>query len=80
MDKFIKISYKFEVFILCALREKCPNMEYLSDFSRNAGKYGPEKTPYLDTFHAAVVKNLPTLMFARVLNTVIKLSIKNISR
>ena len=21
-------------------------------FSRNAGKYGPEKTPYLDTFHA----------------------------
>ena len=25
-----------------ARREKCPN----------AGKYGPEKTPYLDTFHA----------------------------
>ena len=24
-----------------ALREKCPN----------AGKYGPEKTPYLDTFY-----------------------------
>ena len=21
-------------------------------FSRNTGKYGPEKTPYLDTFHA----------------------------
>ena len=21
-------------------------------FSPNAGKYGPEKTPYLDTFHA----------------------------
>ena len=21
-------------------------------FSLNAGKYGPEKTPYLDTFHA----------------------------
>ena len=21
-------------------------------FSQNAGKYGPEKTPYLDTFHA----------------------------
>ena len=55
-------------------------MEYLSDFSPNAGKYGPEKTPYLDTSHAAVVKSLPTLMFARVLNTVIKLSIKNISR
>ena len=24
-------------------------------FSPNAGKYGPEKTPYLDTFHAVVV-------------------------
>ena len=23
--------------------------EYLFVFSRNAGKYGPEKTPYLDT-------------------------------
>ena len=22
----------------------------------NTGKYGPEKTPYLDTFHAATVK------------------------
>ena len=26
--------------------------EYLSTFSLNAGKYGGEKTPYLDTFHA----------------------------
>ena len=25
---------------------------YLSVFSPNAGKYGAEKTPYLDTFHA----------------------------
>ena len=25
---------------------------YLSIFSPNVGKYGPEKTPYLDTFHA----------------------------
>ena len=25
---------------------------YLSVFSPNAGEYGPEKTPYLDTFHA----------------------------
>ena len=24
--------------------------EYLSVFSPNMGKYGPEKTPYLDTF------------------------------
>ena len=26
---------------------------YLSVFSPNAGKYGPEKFPYLETFHAA---------------------------
>ena len=25
--------------------------EYLSVFSPNVGKYGPEKTPYLGTFH-----------------------------
>ena len=24
---------------------------YFSVFSSNTGKYGPEKTPYLDTFH-----------------------------
>ena len=27
-------------------------MEYLSVFSLNAGKYGPEKTPYLGAIHA----------------------------
>ena len=26
--------------------------KHLSVFSPNAGKYGPEKNPYLDTFHA----------------------------
>ena len=26
--------------------------KYLSSFSPNTGKYGPEKTPYLDTYHA----------------------------
>ena len=25
-------------------------------FSLNAGKYGPEKTPYLDTFHAVPIQ------------------------
>ena len=29
-------------------------MEYLSVFSPNMGKYGPEKTQYLDTFHLSV--------------------------
>ena len=28
------------------------NTKHLSVFSPNAGKYGPEKTPYLDSFHA----------------------------
>ena len=28
---------------------------YLSVFSPNAGKNGPEKTPYLDTFHAVTL-------------------------
>ena len=28
------------------------NTKYFYVFSPNAGKYGPEKTPYLDTFHA----------------------------
>ena len=31
-----------------SLREKCPNSVQIS--SSNAEKYGPEKTPYLDTF------------------------------
>ena len=28
--------------------------EYISVFSSNTGKYGTEKTPYLDTFHAVI--------------------------
>ena len=30
------------------------NTPYLSVFSLNVGKYGPEKTPYLHTFHAVL--------------------------
>ena len=30
------------------------NTSCLSIFSPNAGEYGPEKTPYLDTFHAVL--------------------------
>ena len=38
-------------------REKCANTEFFSGpyfpaFRPNTGKYGPEKVPYLDTFHA----------------------------
>ena len=28
---------------------------YFPVFSPNAGKYGPEKTPYFDTFHAVIM-------------------------
>ena len=38
---------------------------HLSAFSPNPGKYGPEKTPYLGTFHAVI----PSYMFDRTLNT-----------
>ena len=43
------------------LREKCPNMErvfsgpYLPVFGLNTGKYGPDKAPYLDTFHTVIL-------------------------
>ena len=29
---------------------------YFPVFSPNTGKYEPEKTPFLDTFHAVIVK------------------------
>ena len=32
--------------------------EYLSLFSPNAGKFEPEKTPYLDTFHAVPTETI----------------------
>ena len=35
--------------MILSLREKCPNTEL---FNPNTGKYGPEITPYVDTFHA----------------------------
>ena len=41
-------------------------MELISVFSRNTGKYGPEKTPYLDTFHTVyILKNT----FSQIKNT-----------
>ena len=32
--------------------------EYLSIFSPNTGKYGPEKIPYLDTFDAVYLTSI----------------------
>ena len=50
-----------------SLREKCLNTEFFLVriflfFSPNKGNYGPEKTPYLDTFHA-VLTFLPVTIF-----------------
>ena len=42
-----KVDHPIKAVFIVTLRKKCP---YL--FSPNAGKYGPGKTPYLDTFHA----------------------------
>ena len=54
---------KLSFCIIClALREKCPNSKYADIsglyfpvFSPNTEKYGPEITPYLDTFHAGCI-------------------------
>ena len=36
------------------IRTEYGEIRHLSVFSPSAGKYGPEKTPYLDTFHAVL--------------------------
>ena len=39
---------------MSTLREKCPGVfsgPYFPIYGLNTGKYGPEKTPYLNTFH-----------------------------
>ena len=41
---------------------------YLSVFSPNARKYGPEITPYLDTFHAVCYFNYSTITFITKVN------------
>ena len=33
------------------------DLEYML-IKRNTGKYGPEKTPYLDTFHVVSIRNI----------------------
>ena len=38
--------------IRLSLREKCPNTELFLVRVQSTGKYGPKKTPYLDTFQA----------------------------
>ena len=45
---------------------------YFPVFSPNIGIYGPEKTPYLDTFHLAWLERYIQLSFKRVYKPKIK--------
>ena len=45
---------------------------YVSVFSPNAEKYGPEKTPYFDTFHAVDVFKI-LVAFLKSSKTLLKL-------
>ena len=49
--KSVQIRSNF-LFVFSRIRTECG--AYLSVFSPNTGNYGPEITPYLDTFHAVV--------------------------
>ena len=54
------------------MHEKCPNTELFrvrifTEFSPDTGKCGPERTPYLDNFHA--VKILPHYQNSRFFRT-----------
>ena len=61
---FTKHSLPWTYSLFQSLREKCPFTEFFlvciflhSDWIRpNVGKYGPEKAPYLDIFHAVIVQ------------------------
>ena len=53
-------SYFWSVF-------SCIGTEYGDLFSPNTGKYGPEITAYLDTFHAAIVYQDDTSSFEELL-------------
>ena len=46
---------KYRVFLVRIIMYSDWIRRLISVFSPNTGKYGPEKTPYLDTFHAVYV-------------------------
>ena len=66
----------FQVIIIqsrfgCSEEKLCLNIDtpYLSVFSPNAGKYRPEETPYMDTFHAVMCRRLlPNKLLNKVLS------------
>ena len=50
----LEIVAGYNSYVYMSYRVKTVKGEYLSVLSPNAEKYGPEKTLYLDTFHAVV--------------------------
>ena len=51
---------------------------YLPVFSSDTGKYGPEKTPYLDTFHAGFTTSTSLAPHLLVLG-LLKLNLNHLS-
>ena len=56
-ELLVHITFRNQV-LKSSLREKCPYTKFFSGlyfpvFNPNTGKYGPDETPYLDTFHAS---------------------------
>ena len=54
-----------------------PLFTYLSVFSPNAGKYGPEKTPYLDTFHVVLISDLMRMSDCVTLHSIMNITMEN---
>ena len=63
MLPYQELLYTFTENIYLPLREKCPNTQNteIYVFSSNTGKYGPEITTYLDTFHAVLGNAYPAV-------------------
>ena len=70
-----RLSEKSLIYLNDTLREKCPDTKFLSVFSPNAGKYGPEKTPYLDTFHAVTLASIAFIKNAFFVDAIPKFAI-----
>ena len=56
---FVVMGVNTSPSLTSTLHQKCPNSEFFSglyfpSFGMNTEKYGPEKTPYLDAFHAVL--------------------------
>ena len=57
-------SEVFSLWMSSCTAWKVSDTLYLSVFSPNAGKHGPEITPYLDTFHAVTLPMVLDIRFS----------------